>query len=419
MNGPAVPGPTRLPYYGWIIVGVATLSYVLVFGTSMAAFGLFVHPVSAEFRLNRAQISTALIFISIGNAAVAPVLGWAADRFPARRIYLSCVVLFGLSMAILSASASLLIDAVVLGVMMPFGLLGAGSLTLSVLVARWFEAQRGRAMAIAGAGLYLGNILVTPLVGLVIQAAGWRLALLLIAAGVTALLGLFGLLIRDAASPGHAAAVHAHGSPAAGHASIRQIVSAPQFWLIGIRAGLGFAIIQTVSVSLVTLGVETGLSIVQAASITSMIGGGSLAGALLLAIFADRIRRVHLLTGVLAAAALLNAALHFLADYQAIMAAAATLGIVSGILTPTVFTFVADRFGAASFGTARGLTIPLTAVIQAGVVSFGSTVFDRSGSYTAMFDAFAVALVLAAVMMFAVQFCRTTVAADRPAWPAS
>jgi hypothetical protein len=71
-------------YYGWYIVAASALVYMIVVGSTYSAFALVVLPVSAEFQLSRADVNTALIFLSIGSSLLAPAISQLLDRFPLR-----------------------------------------------------------------------------------------------------------------------------------------------------------------------------------------------------------------------------------------------------------------------------------------------------------------------------------------------
>src|SRR5207245_8286007 len=105
-------GNGKRVYLGWYVVAVPMLIYMLGVGVTFNAFGLFVLPVSAEFKLSHADMNTALIFLNIGNAVVAPFFGRLLDRFPAKRIMVACALLFGLCFATLGLSRSLWLAAV-------------------------------------------------------------------------------------------------------------------------------------------------------------------------------------------------------------------------------------------------------------------------------------------------------------------
>jgi sugar phosphate permease len=401
--------------YGWIVVALAMLIYMLVIGSTFGAFGLFVHPVSAELGLSRAEMNTALILMNLGNAAVAPLLGRVLDRFPVRRVFLACAALLGLGLVALGLSQSVWLSAAVLAVVLPLGYLGAGTMTMSVLIARWFAAQRGRAMAIASIGMSLGNVTVAPLVGLLIQGGGWRTALLTAGIGIGAVLVGVAFLLRE--RPGlddveqrraPAPSAEAIAKAAAGDqpASVGAILRSQQFWSIGLSTAIALGVIQTIAITLVPLGQESGLTMIRAASLMSFMGGGAIAGALLLAFIADKIDRVILLTVLLLLGAVLNALLPYADTYGRLAAAAGLLGVTSGAFPPLFFALLADRFGPASFGTCRGLTMPLIAALGMIAVRFAGEVYDRTGGYDLLFNTFIIAQLVAAALMLATRFVR-------------
>lgn len=198
-------------YYGWCIVAIAVLANMLVVGSTYSAFGLFVLPVSAEYQLSRANMNTALILLNLAAAVVAPLLGRLLDRFPAKRIMMVCAVLLALSFTVLGLSRSLWLSAAFMTLPLAAGINGAAGLTMNVLVARWFVAQRGRAMALSVLGLSLGSVVVTPLVGFLIETQGWRTALLMMGAAHGLLLMLLATFVRERPGPGEVESGGARG----------------------------------------------------------------------------------------------------------------------------------------------------------------------------------------------------------------
>ncbi|CAN7448898.1 MFS transporter [Phenylobacterium sp. LjRoot225] len=415
-------------YYGWRVVALAMLIYMLVIGATFSAFGLFVHPVSAELGLSRAEMNTALILMNLGNAAVAPILGRLLDRFPVKWVFLTCAIVLGASLALLGLSQSVWLSSFVLAVMLPIGYLGASSLTMSVLVARWFTAQRGRAMALSGIGMALGGVTVTPIVGLLIEGQGWRTALLIMGAALGAVLVLLAVLLRerpgpnDIEQPGPATPAAMPAAPPlaqGGPASLGSILRSAQFWSIGLSGAAALGVVQIIGITLIPLGRESGLTMIQATSLISVMGGGAIVGALLLSVFADKIDRIVLLTVLLLLGGALNAILPYAHDYLPLVVAAALLGITTGSLPPVFMALLADRFGASSFGTVRGLTMPLIAAMGMIAVRFGGEVFDRTGGYDVMFNVFVVVQIVAAGLMFATRFAAPIKTSQVAASPAS
>ena len=174
-------------YYGWWLVAMAAVTYAVVAGTTAGAFGVFVVPVAGELKLSRAQMNTALIFQNIGNAALAPFIGRLLDRMRPKPVMIASSVMFAVSFILLGVSHQIWLSALVMAVGVPAGYLGAGSISNSVLIARWFRTQRARAMLLGGTGMPLGAMIVPPLASLLITAQGWRSALITMGLGMGAL----------------------------------------------------------------------------------------------------------------------------------------------------------------------------------------------------------------------------------------
>lgn len=408
----------RRIYYGWYVVAVAMVMYMLMVGTTVSAFGLYVLPVSAELGLSRADMNTALILLNLGNAGLAPFIGRLLDRMPVKRIMIACALLMGLSFVVLSVSRSLWLSAAVMALGIPAAYLGAGTLTMTVLLARWFTVQRGRAIALAAIGMSLGNITVTPLVGYLIAVDGWRTALLASGGLVTAVLLAVSLSLRERpgpedVEPGRAAA--AHDAAPAVPAKVGAILKSTQFWSLTVGAALALSVGQTLAITLTPLAIGGGLTTAQGASLISVMGGGAIAGGLLLAVIADKVDRISLLTGLFLVAALLNAALLADHSYALLVACAGLLGLALGMATPAFYALLADRFGAASFGTVRGLSMPVIAAFGMVGIRLAGEIYDRTGGYDLLFSAFIAAQLAAAGLIFLTRFAGAAVPAGATA----
>jgi predicted MFS family arabinose efflux permease len=417
----------RRIYYGWFIVAMAMLIYICVTGFTFGAFGVFVIPVSKELAMSRADINTALILKNLGNAVWAPIVGQLLDRLRARPIMIVCSILFAASFIVLSVSHSLWLSAFAMAVGIPIAYLGAGSLSNTLLIARWFKAQRGRAMMIAGIGTSLGTMIAAPATGFLVEGYGWRNALIVIGVAVGLILLLIALIVREqpgphdvelpdrpAASLPTAPSAEPEGSPIA----IGALLRTPHFWTMCLATSTSFASSQAVIVSFVPMGREAGLTMLQATSLVSVLGGTAIAGGLLVSIIADKVNRVLLLSGLFAVEAMVNGALTFDRSYPTFIACAATLGIASGTVVATFYALLADRFGTASFGTVRGTAFMLNGLLGMVSVRFAGEIYDRTGGYTAMFATFVCTCLMASLLMFSSRFISDGVAANPQASPA-
>jgi len=397
-------------YYGWHIVAISVLALSLAIGGSIQAFGLFVLPVSQEFHLTRAQVNTGAILFNVGMAVVGPVLGRILDRHSAKRMMMISAVLFGVSMVALGVSQNVWLSAAIIAVPLAAAAVGCGTVTSPTLVARWFTAYRGRAMAIAMMGVSLGPVVVVPLISLLIEAVGWRQSLVIAGACIGGILFLLALLVRERPGP-HDVEVRsggASGDEAAHEAgdgtpllSMGELLRLPQFWTISLSVALAFGIMQVVIVSLVPYGQGEGLPLTQAASLISMYGGSALVGSLLLAWMGDRFDRLALLVVLMVLFALAGTSLLLATSYPLMLACTGAFGVIGGMITPAFLALLADRFGAASFGTANGTASFLSTIISAGCIRAAGEMFDRTGDYELTFLSIGAIGLLAAVMMLA------------------
>lgn len=404
----------RKIYYGWWIVAASMVVYMVIVGSCFSAFGLFVKPVSAEFELSRADMNTALILLNLGMAVLAPFVGRLVDRVPVKAMLIASALLVGGSLATIGVSDALMLSAGVITVPLSIGVI-AGTMSMSVLIARWFSVYRGRALALSVIGNSLAGIVVAPLAGWLIEAEGWRTALLMIAALVTVLLLCVALLVRERPGPNDIESATAAAQPARNTLDPAQpqtplpaldLLRMPQFWTISVGLAIGLAIPQALMITIVPMALEEGLSTIQAASLVSAAGIASIGGKLLLAVVADRVDRIVLLSALFALGSLTSALLLISEDYLLLLCAAALMGVTTGTVPPIFQALVPDRFGLASFGTVRGLIVPITAGTGAIAVRFIGEVFDRTGGYEIGLMVFIVANLIAAALILATRHTR-------------
>lgn len=398
-------------YYGWVIVALSIIAYIFVIGTVHSSFSIFVVPVSNELQLSRAEMNTVLVLLSAGAAIFAPFVGRMVDRMPARLIMIAGTVLVSASIFALSLSRSPLLSALIIAVPLALGYVAAGSLTMTVLIARWFVAQRARAMALSTVGMSLAGICMPPLVGFLVEQSGWRLTLAILAVTLAVVLLLLTVLVRERpgpkdlekgwhAPPGPLSASQASTAPASKPpASVAGVLSKPHFWALGGGVAIMLGVLQALSISMVPLAVQSGLSLLQSTTLLTLFGAGGFGGMLLFAAVGDRVDRLHLLIVLCLVIALINAVLLTGDGYTLLATCVVALGLASGPVTPAFFALLADRFGTASFGTVRGLMTPLISVVGMIALRLAGEIFDRTGGYAAMFAGSIAVLLLAALFL--------------------
>jgi MFS family permease len=398
-------------YYGWWIVAIGFVVLMLAIGTTMNSFGMFVLPASEDLGLSRADANTGIILINLGMAALSPFVGRMLDIYPIRRIMAVGAVLFGGSFVMLGLSHNVWLFAFVLGFPLALAIAGVSHLPVTTLIVRWFEAQRGRAMAIAIMGMSLGTVVMAPTVGVLIEVIGWRNCLIVLGVAMSAIFLLLIPFVRERPGPddieprpsGAASAVQSASAQRADAEplSVKQLLQMPIFWMLAFSVGLSLAMAQTIVVSIVPLGQEGGLTVTQSASLLSLLGAMAIFCKLVLAWIGDRIDRELTLTILFCFIAATCATLLRGDTYVMLLVCSAMVGLAVGAITPVFLALLADRIGAATFGTANGTAALIMSVCGAIGLRFGGEVYDRTGSYDVMFITFIVISLFAALLMFA------------------
>jgi MFS family permease len=184
---PAVPDESSPRYFGWRVVAACFLMALACWG-----FGLYGHSVYlAELtRLHGwppSVISGASTATYLLNAVLVIFTHNALARFGARRFVLFGVAALAGAIVLLAlASAPWQVYAAYL--MMSFGWLGLGLVTIPTLISQWFTRRRGLAISLALNGASFGGIVVAPLLVLAIGAFGFSNAMLTAAAVMVAIL---------------------------------------------------------------------------------------------------------------------------------------------------------------------------------------------------------------------------------------
>ena len=189
------PPRSRL-HPAWLVAAVA---FVALLGAAgfRAAPGVLMVPLQEEFGWTRGTLSLAVGVNLVLFGLTAPFAAALMDRFGIRRVTSSALVLIalgsGLSIFVRESWQLVLTWGVLIG-------LGTGSMALvfaATVAQRWFVKQRGLVTGILTAGSATGQLVFLPVVAVVAEQAGWRVASLVIAAAALSVVPLVLLVMRD------------------------------------------------------------------------------------------------------------------------------------------------------------------------------------------------------------------------------
>jgi MFS family permease len=224
----------------------------LAFGPSVIAnltVSAYITPIEQEFGWSRVDVSFAFTLVAYMIVLVSPLQGFIVDRFGPRRVVLTSIPLFALSLAALYFTPPNLYVYYALWALVPVLGLGLWPLGYLQAVTPWFDRKLGLALGCANAGIGVGSLFLPMLViGPIIAAYSWRHALLAIA-----LLVLFvswpvvAYCLREPS----AADVAVRKATAAAKSfglQFRESMREPTFWMLN----LGFFLLGITATSLVT-----------------------------------------------------------------------------------------------------------------------------------------------------------------------
>lgn len=324
------------------------------------------------------------IFVALAFGFIA---GRVVDRFGPRRLMLVGILMAGGALVGLSSVTGLAAFYLFYG----FNALGyvcGGPLPNQVLLSRWFDRARGKAMGVAYLGIGVGGALV-PLVSNQLTAAfGWRVALQILGALMILVALPAAFFVREPPASG----TQPNAEPTL---PLSTILSRPAFYflMIGSMASIG-AVGGTIQNLALYLSLDRQLPQGTIDATLSLILAGSLVGRLLMGWLADRWpkKRVMLLIYLIVAVSI--PPLFYAPTAWTLGACAFVFGIGLGGDYMIIPLMAAELYGLAIMGRVMGIVLTADSVAEAVVPMVVAGMRDRSGSYT---DGFSVLLVLALI----------------------
>lgn len=406
-------GPERIaPYQGWWVLSATFVCAMVVIGSTIYAFQLFVVPVEQEFGLSRAAVNQGLSLFMIGSACWAPIAGRLLDRLPAPLVTSCGGGLIALAMAGIAATSSLVVMAALLAGPMALGALCAGGLANTTIVSRWFRRRRGRALGLATVSSGAGGFVMVQIVSALIGQYGWRGALVRTGGLLALTIGALALgLIRSRPSDEQLARAGelASAGVAAGSADPERVwtpgelVRVPNFWLIALGAGLLMASDGALLASKVPYLLELGFEPARAAFLVACMTASSVVGKIAIGLAADRLELRRLFAIVAVCHVLLLSALIAQPRYELLLVMVSLFGVGVGGVYPLLATLTAACFGSTSFGSVAGSMQLVLHPLSIALLTFIGASHDATGSYVFAFQVFIAIVLVATALAFAIR----------------
>jgi sugar phosphate permease len=300
------------------------------------------------------------------------------DRFGPRRLMLAGILLAGIAPIGLGGTSTLLAF-YTFYLMNALGYVAGGPLPNQVLLSRWFDAGRGKAMGIAYLGIGVGGALVPLLAHALTQALGWRSALQVLGALMIVIAFPLAFFVREPEAPSSPSL--ARSSAAAG-GSILEVLRQPAFYLLalGSMASIGAVGGMTQNLKLF-FAMDRAMPQGAVAELISLVLVGSIAGRLLMGWLADRWPKKRVMLLVYLIVAVTIPLLWFAPSPAMLRAAAVLFGVGLGGDYMIIPLMAAELFGLQRMGRVMGIVLTADGVAEAVVPMAVAALRDRASSY--------------------------------------
>lgn len=306
------------------------------------------------------------------------ITGYLIDKYGPRRLLMIGALIGGLSLIGLGNMSGPLWMFYAFYLFNALGYVLGGPLPCQVLISRWFDGNRGKAMGIAYLGIGIGGA-VAPLISKTLIANfGWHNAM----AGLGILVILIALPFAFFVKDNSQFSVSDAKEKEKERVPMKEILKSRNFYLLGIGSMCSVAavggIIQHLKIYLVSNNFDQN----QAAYVTSLILWSSLVGRVLMGTLADLIHRKHVMiliyTIVGCAISLL-----LLPDFPfRIYVFAVIFGIGLGGDYMIVPLMAGDLFGVKALGRTMGIILIAEVIAEANFPVVVGMIRDSTHSYT-------------------------------------
>jgi MFS family permease len=274
----------------------------LAFGPSVIAnltVSAYITPIEQETGWSRVDVSFAFTLVAYMIVLISPLQGLLVDRFGARRVVLTSIPLFALSLAAIFFSPPNLYVFYALWILVPIAGLGLWPLGYLQAVTPWFDRKLGLALGCANAGIGVGSTFLPILIiGPIIAAYSWRHAILAIAFLIVFVSWpVVAYCLREPTAADIALRKAAVAAKSFG-LSFKQATREPTFWMLN----LGFLLLGVTATSLVTQQVpllrDAGWTAAETTRLQTTFGFGLLFARIAVGYIIDHIFAPRVLTTV-------------------------------------------------------------------------------------------------------------------------
>lgn len=339
---------------------------------------------------------------AVGKLVVAPLFGflagWLIDKYGPRHLMMTGAFMLMIAFVGLSFTSSLEMF-YLFYVFNALGYVFGGPLPCQVLISRWFDKNRGKAMGIAYLGIGAGGAVV-PLIAAKLESLyDWHVALALL--GVLGFIIIFPIsyFIKDSPSGKKKPVKAAEPQKSVEDASMNRILRSKNFYLLAIGSMCSIGVVGGIGQHIKLYLSDLNYSQTEAANVMSFVLLSSLMGRVLMGWLADIINRkyVMLLIYLIVASAI---PLLLVPEFTGrIYIFAVIFGIGLGGDYMIIPLMAGDLFGLKALGRTMGIILVADGVAEALFPVLLGAMYEANQDYTLGFTVLIGVALLGAVFI--------------------
>ncbi|HEY2434401.1 MAG TPA: MFS transporter [Vicinamibacterales bacterium] len=363
---------------------VAATSFTALFTiVGLALYGLpfYYDFMVREFGWSRAQVTSGN---AISRLIIGPLFGfaagWIVDRFGPRRLMMAGIVMAGGALVGLAHMSTLWMF-YLFYVFNAIGYVCGGPLPNQVLLSRWFDTGRGKAMGFAYLGIGIGGWLVLRLSPNLAAAFGWRGALQVIGVVIVVVALPMAYFVTDQPDGAGPARRGPRANDPPDGPGLRDVFRDPAFYLLALGSMCSIAAVGGANQHLkLYLSLDLKFAQDAAGRIAAMVLFFSIFGRLLMGWLADRLpkKAVMLLIYVLVAGSI---PLLLTGSPTSLSAFSIVFGLGLGGEYMIIPLMAAELFGVRVLGRLLGVLLTADGVAEATAPMLIGYLRDHSASY--------------------------------------
>ena len=373
-------------YFGWYALAGVGLVQLVSTAAGSLNLSMFVVPMSDELGFSRTLFSGAVSLGSIFAAIFSIPFGLLFDLKKTRQVLILSVVSMGIATFAMSyVSEWILLYVLVTITRMFFStpMMVGGS----IIIAKWFITNRGRANGILYAFHSIGMVVFPVLAGIFIVHYGWRSAWAYLGF-VVIIIALIPSLIFIYEEPGSLGIKLKNDEKIKNNLvnfSLGEAARTKSLWIIAIGTGVLYFFHSGINTHQAAFLQDRDISLGLSSLVISFNAISTGLGSIIWGLICDRVKIKYAFSGVFASSMLALLILIYTFDVYMAILASIFFGFAMGGMLAVPAVAYANYYGTDSLGKIRGITHPVTTAGAASGVMVSGIIFDIYSSYTSAF----------------------------------